>query len=87
MYLCELCVHVYIAWLGVCVCVCVCVCLCVCVHVCMCVKVQSSESEALMCVKILYFRLFIDAFLLFFVLGITNTETNCVYIVPLIILS
>ena len=25
IYLCELCVHVYIAWLGVCVCVCVCV--------------------------------------------------------------
>ena len=25
IYLYELCVHVYIAWLGVCVCVCVCV--------------------------------------------------------------
>ena len=31
IYLRELCVHVYIAWLGVCVCVCVCVCECVCV--------------------------------------------------------
>ena len=31
IYLCELCVHVYIAWLGVCVCVCVCVCVSVCV--------------------------------------------------------
>ena len=32
IYLYELCVHVYIAWLGVCVCVCVCVCVreCVC---------------------------------------------------------
>ena len=34
IYLCELCVHVYIAWQGVCVCVSVCVCVCMCVCVC-----------------------------------------------------
>ena len=42
IYLCEFCVHVYIAWLCVCVCVYVCVCvrvtLCVCVCVCVCVS-------------------------------------------------
>ena len=46
--MCVVCVCVY-----VCVCVCVRACVCMCVHVCMCVKVHSSESEALMCVKIL----------------------------------
>ena len=40
IYLCELCVHVYIAWLGVCVCVCV----CVCVSVCECVCVTYLQS-------------------------------------------
>ena len=34
IYLCELYVHVYIAWQGVCACVCVYVCVCVCVCIC-----------------------------------------------------
>ena len=41
IYLYELCVHVYIAWLGVCVCVCVCVCVRECVYV---TYVQSLDT-------------------------------------------
>ena len=43
IYLCELCVHVYIVWLGVCVCVYVCVCVCVCV--CMCVYICDRQDD------------------------------------------
>ena len=42
IYLCKLCVHVYIAWLGVCVCACVCVCVYVCVCVCVCITYLQS---------------------------------------------
>ena len=50
IYLYELCVHVYIAWLGVCVwcvCVCMCVCVCVCVSVCVCVCVCVTYLQSL----------------------------------------